>query len=191
MGFWYQKRKKIGGFNFNFSGSGVGVSHRICKGINVGVDSRGRTYISGGLFGFRYREYLDGMPEEIDPKKFFISQIPNKYKSTIYHKLALFLFWFFAIPFLICPLSVFMPDVENLKFTDYIIYGAILAFSAYRLFFSNRAKQRKLMQQVIYYAVNDDADNSVNALQEVINLEKNTNLQSKLKEIKAALLTAK
>ena len=58
MGFFI--RKSFGGkhLKFNLSKSGIGTSFGI-KGLRLGVDSKGRSYISGSKGMFRYREYLD------------------------------------------------------------------------------------------------------------------------------------
>ena len=195
MSIWFYKRKKIGGVNFNFSKNGIGTSIRLFKGLNIGVNAKGKTYISGGLFGFRYRNYLDDLEEEqtqeqVDSKKFFLNQIPNKYKSTFWHKLALFLFWFFAMMFFTALIGLFIPNIEKPDFLDYFIFTIIIVFSAYKLFFSDRAKQRRLMQQVIFSVVNDDAQNAIINIDNIMKLEKNPANNERLFNIKNALIKA-
>lgn len=58
MGFFI--RKSFGGehLKFNLSKTGIGTSFGI-KGLRFGVDSKGRSYLSGGKGMFRFREYLD------------------------------------------------------------------------------------------------------------------------------------
>lgn len=58
MGFYLRKSFKVGGLRFNLSNSGVGVSTGI-KGLRVGVDGKGRGYLSGGVGALRYRESLN------------------------------------------------------------------------------------------------------------------------------------
>ncbi|MBQ4496472.1 MAG: DUF4236 domain-containing protein [Spirochaetaceae bacterium] len=57
MSLSYRKSLKIGGVRINLSKSGIGFSTGI-KGFRVGVNSRGKTYISGGRNGFYFRENL-------------------------------------------------------------------------------------------------------------------------------------
>jgi hypothetical protein len=57
MGLNYRKSIKVGGMRLNVSKSGLGVSTGI-KGLRVGVNSQGRTYVSGGTNGFYYRKNL-------------------------------------------------------------------------------------------------------------------------------------
>lgn len=58
MGLTYSKSIRVGGFRFNLSGSGIGVSAGI-PGFRVGTGPRG-AYISMGKGGFRYRQSLSG-----------------------------------------------------------------------------------------------------------------------------------
>lgn len=57
MGFYFRKSKNFGLGRINLSSSGLGFSTGI-KGFRVGIDSKGRTYISGGKGAFRFREYI-------------------------------------------------------------------------------------------------------------------------------------
>jgi transcriptional regulator NrdR family protein len=57
MGFRLSKSIKMGGMRVNLSRSGIGMSTGI-KGLRVGVNSRGKTYVSGGRNGIYFRETL-------------------------------------------------------------------------------------------------------------------------------------
>lgn len=56
MGLTFAKSVKVGALRFNFSGSGIGVSAGI-PGLRIGIGPRG-AYISGGAYGFRYRQSI-------------------------------------------------------------------------------------------------------------------------------------
>lgn len=57
MGFHLRKSFKCGPLRFNLSNSGIGVSAGV-KGLRVGIDGKGRSYVGGGVGMLRYREYL-------------------------------------------------------------------------------------------------------------------------------------
>lgn len=57
MGISYRKSVKAGPFRLNFSKSGLGVSTGI-KGLRVGVNAKGQSYVGGGVAGFQYRQNL-------------------------------------------------------------------------------------------------------------------------------------
>ncbi len=57
MGFYLKKSIKCGPLRFNLSNSGIGISTGV-KGLRVGVDGKGRTYIGGGKGILRYRKQL-------------------------------------------------------------------------------------------------------------------------------------
>ncbi len=88
MGFHLRKSFKVGGLRFNLSNSGIGVSAGI-KGLRVGIDGRGRSYISGGKGMVRFRESLDKPATKAD-KNILItesseitqSEIPEELKSS-------------------------------------------------------------------------------------------------------------
>ncbi len=54
----YRKSLKAGPFRINLSKSGVGVSTGV-KGLRVGVNGKGKSYVSAGSKGVRYRKQLD------------------------------------------------------------------------------------------------------------------------------------
>lgn len=56
MGFHLRKSFKCGPSRFNLSNSGIGASVGV-KGLRMGIDSKGRKYIGGGVGMLRYREY--------------------------------------------------------------------------------------------------------------------------------------
>lgn len=55
MGFHLRKSFNFGGIRLNLSSSGIGFSTGI-KGLRVGIDGKGRSYISGGKGPVRYRK---------------------------------------------------------------------------------------------------------------------------------------
>ncbi|MCW7487035.1 DUF4236 domain-containing protein, partial [Leptospira bandrabouensis] len=57
MGISFRKSIKAGPLRLNFSKSGLGVSTGI-KGLRVGVNAKGRSYVGGGVAGFQYRQNL-------------------------------------------------------------------------------------------------------------------------------------
>ena len=50
MGIGFRKSMKIAGMRVNFSKSGIGVSTGM-KGLRVGVNSKGKSYISAATHG--------------------------------------------------------------------------------------------------------------------------------------------
>lgn len=78
MGFFIRKSYGKGPFKINLSKSGLGFSTGI-KGLRFGIDSKGRTYISGGKGMFRFREYLD---KNTTNQKTFEPDADNLYKRT-------------------------------------------------------------------------------------------------------------
>jgi len=65
MGFYIKKSIKFGPLRFNLSNSGIGVSTGV-KGLRAGVDSKGRTYVSGGKGILRYRKQLSPKKQDTD-----------------------------------------------------------------------------------------------------------------------------
>jgi len=57
MGFHLRKSFNLGGIRLNLSNSGIGFSTGI-KGLRVGIDGKGRSYIGGGKGPVRYRKYM-------------------------------------------------------------------------------------------------------------------------------------
>ncbi len=57
MGMSFRKSMKIGGMRVNLSKSGIGVSTGI-KGLRVGVNAKGKSYVSAGTHGMYYRKTL-------------------------------------------------------------------------------------------------------------------------------------
>jgi hypothetical protein len=57
VGIFFRKSVSLGPVRLNFSKSGVGVSAGV-KGLRVGVDSRGKTYATGGRYGLYFRQTL-------------------------------------------------------------------------------------------------------------------------------------
>ena len=74
MGFTFRKSVKIGPVRVNVSKSGVGVSGGV-KGFRVGVNAKGKTYVSVGAKGFRYQTQLGSAK----PKKKTSPQQPEQY----------------------------------------------------------------------------------------------------------------
>ncbi len=63
MGFYIRKTVKFGPLRFNLSNSGIGVSTGT-KGLRVGVDGKGRTYVGGGKGILRYRKQLANLKKD-------------------------------------------------------------------------------------------------------------------------------
>ncbi|MBR4823184.1 MAG: DUF4236 domain-containing protein [Spirochaetaceae bacterium] len=63
MGVSFRKSKNLGGLRFNVSKSGIGFSTGI-KGLRVGVNSKGQSYVSGGTHGLYYRENTNTSQKE-------------------------------------------------------------------------------------------------------------------------------
>lgn len=57
MGFHLRKSFKVGAFRFNLSNSGLGFSVGP-KGLRLGIDGKGRSYIAGGKGVLRYRQLI-------------------------------------------------------------------------------------------------------------------------------------
>lgn len=57
MGMSFRKSMKIGGMRVNLSKSGLGVSTGI-KGLRVGVNAKGKSYVSAGTHGMYYRKTI-------------------------------------------------------------------------------------------------------------------------------------
>jgi hypothetical protein len=57
MGLFVRKSVKVGPLRFNVSKRGLGVSAGV-KGLRVGIDSRGKTYIAGGRGGIYFRQNI-------------------------------------------------------------------------------------------------------------------------------------
>lgn len=57
MGMSFRKSMKIGGMRVNLSKSGIGVSTGI-KGLRVGVNAKGKSYVSAGTHGMYYRKTI-------------------------------------------------------------------------------------------------------------------------------------
>jgi hypothetical protein len=57
MRFGFRKSIRIGGLKLNLSKTGIGASAGI-KGLRLGINAKGKTYISGGKHGIYYRETL-------------------------------------------------------------------------------------------------------------------------------------
>jgi len=57
MAYGFRKSMKVGGMRVNFSKSGVGVSTGI-KGLRVGVNAKGKSYVSAGRNGLYYRKTI-------------------------------------------------------------------------------------------------------------------------------------
>lgn len=65
MSFFLRKSIKLGGIRLNISNSGIGFSTGV-KGCRIGIDGKGRGYISGGLGPLRYRENLGKISNNTD-----------------------------------------------------------------------------------------------------------------------------
>ena len=57
MGWTFRRSVNLGPVRLNFGKRGLGMSAGV-RGARIGVDSQQRPYVSGGRWGFYYREYL-------------------------------------------------------------------------------------------------------------------------------------
>lgn len=132
MGFYLRKSFKVGGLRFNLSNSGVGISTGI-KGLRVGIDGKGRSYVSGGMGAVRYREFLD-TPSS---KNSYVSSddIPKDLKSGEVAAIILVFgslgFTFFGLGFLGSLLTLTW-DVGLFFLVLTVICGTILFFGGIR-----------------------------------------------------------
>lgn len=112
MGWNYRKSVKIGGVRINFSKSGIGVSSGI-KGLRIGVNSKGRTYVSAGRNGMYY-------------KKTYGSKSRSDYRKVDEHTNAISFIITFIIFFII--IGCFFPKIFIIP-AVIAIYGILWAIT--------------------------------------------------------------
>lgn len=104
MGFHLRKSFNFGGIRINLSNSGVGFSTGI-KGLRVGVDGKGRSYVGGGIGPLRYREQLSSFSTQQEFNKLPYNEV---LRSTKIGCLFQFLLWFFIFPVFLFFCTVFI-----------------------------------------------------------------------------------
>lgn len=77
MGFHLRKSFKVGAFRFNLSNSGLGFSVGP-KGLRLGIDGKGRSYIGGGKGILRYRKQISSPKIEDE-----INKNDNSYNTML------------------------------------------------------------------------------------------------------------
>lgn len=82
MGFHLRKSFKCGPFRFNLSNSGLGISTGV-KGLRVGIDGKGRSYIGGGIGPIRYREYATEKNKDINYTDNSTNDIPQELTTNL------------------------------------------------------------------------------------------------------------
>lgn len=154
MGFHLRKSFNLGGIRLNLSNSGIGFSTGI-KGLRVGVDGKGQSYIGGGKGIVRYRKYLgkflnadrrNGKPE-MNNDMISIDDIPDTLQP--FPKwLKIILFITFGVPaellFLIYGIGcLFTPDLWILG----VIFLGFAYWIPYIIFFSKKVKMIEYANQ--------------------------------------------
>lgn len=203
MSLYFHKRKKIGGFNFNFSKNGIGTSIKLFKGVNIGVNAKGRTYMSGGLMGLRYRHYLDDNKENnnVEEKpKTLMDVIPKQYKNNGLITTLKVIFYLLTFELCCCIFLLIVPSAneyfvkemqaEPITFNFTIQLFVLIAIISYFIFFSKRAKQRRYMSNFITSMYKDDGNAALIELQNIIDLEKKEKLIKQMESIKDVLINA-
>lgn len=79
MGFNLRKSINIGGIRLNLSNSGIGFSTGV-KGLRVGVDGKGRSYVGGGKGILRFRKYVGN-----NGKEFIVDDNYFTYNRSLKH----------------------------------------------------------------------------------------------------------
>lgn len=162
MGFHLRKSYNLGGMRLNLSNSGVGFSSGV-KGLRVGIDGKGRSYIGGGKGMLRYRKYastsdFDGEENiTVEEESHYIMNADNIPKDLKYTspKLRIFLliFWgFVSALFLIeCP------------FAWLVAIGILI----YKYCFSSKIKIQELVHNALNLYNNGDLNGAVEVLKNV------------------------
>ncbi len=133
MGFYLRKSFKVGGLRFNLSNSGIGMSTGV-KGLRVGIDGKGRSYVSGGVGAIRYREFLDKGDKTV-PDKIKIDDIPEGLKSGAAPALIIVLSGLGLVFFSLCLLAMISAQIWEGSlgfFALVLICGVVLFFGGIR-----------------------------------------------------------
>ncbi len=178
MGFHLRKTFKTGLFNFNLSNSGIGTSFGI-KGLRVGVDGKGRTYIGGGKGILRYRKYLSG--KDIEENQTIYSMVYDYLPYMLKENTLVFInklfFWILA------PL-LFLGAIGNVlkePIMSLIILGIIYLF-ALPPYLSKQAKARKECVNALKELRNGNQTSAIECFKNAL-IYKNKYYQERLNKI--------
>lgn len=178
MGFHIRKTFKTGLFNFNLSNSGIGTSFGI-KGLRVGVDGKGRTYIGGGKGILRYRKYLSG--KNIEENQTIYSMVseylPYMLKENTLVLLNKILFWIIAPLLCLGAIGNILKD----PFMSLIIFCIVYLFSL-PPYLSRQAKARKECNKAMRELENGEQTKAIEYFKNAL-IYKNTYYQERLNKI--------
>lgn len=155
MGFHIRKSFKCGPLRFNLSNSGIGVSAGI-KGLRAGIDSRGRSYVSGGVGMLRYREYEKKQKtasNSTDIEYAFKSDAPEELQNglAMWVKIVLMVL-LLPVEFILLFFGFGIMFIDNIGIGGLILGSFFLlpAFAIpYNLFFSERVRMKQYHQTAI------------------------------------------
>lgn len=164
MGFHLRKSFKVGALRFNLSNSGFGFSVGP-KGLRLGIDGKGRSYIGGGKGILRYRKQISGVnKEKLEIDK---DSLPSELKYTLIN-------WMNVVSMILCaPLVLFMSimtlaalfapkfDLMILIFCLLILYLVLLPFK--KLI----NKKTKILKNALLQFQNEDYKNAIENFKEL------------------------
>lgn len=115
MSVFFRKSAKFGPIRLNFNKSGVGVSAGI-KGLRVGVNAKGKSYIAGGSNGIYFKQNLSSNQR--------LNQVTNQVQNTVSSTNIIptstnnynVLFFVFVVTSFLCFISIeliFIPTLEH------------------------------------------------------------------------------
>jgi hypothetical protein len=161
----FRKKIKVGGIHLNLSKSGLGISTGI-KGLHVGINSSGKTYLSGGAHGLYYRSNIGSTRSFINDSQtgiFHQKQVAeilnvdkNSNDGTTFWFIIGIIFFFFGFVFhlLFVPASVLIAA-----------------------FINKRIKRRRSIQHDKYIF------NTILKIKELVNDHRISSLKEKLQEV--------
>lgn len=162
MGFHLRKSFNLGPLRLNLSNSGIGFSTGI-KGFRVGVDSKGRSYVGGGVGMLRYREYEKKQKTDSDSTDIeyaFKSDAPEELQNglAMWIKIVI-MFLLLPIEFILLFYGFGIMFLDNVGIGGFIL-GSFFIWPAvaipYNLFFAKSVRMKQYHQMAI------DAYNSGN-----------------------------
>lgn len=165
MGFHLRKSFKIGAMRFNLSNSGIGFSTGI-KGLRVGIDGKGRSYIGGGKGALRFRQQISGAAnnDKITGMNIDKSELPDELKNVMVNGFDILLV-LFTIPLslLFCIMLLYFIFSAERSMAG-VIFS--LAFLIPILFSFKKFKSEKniLLKKVLANLKNNDFSNALNSL---------------------------
>ena len=158
MGFHLRKSFKCGPFRFNLSNSGIGVSAGV-KGLRVGIDGKGRSYVGGGVGMLRYRKYSSLNKSHFCSLDSSTDKFPEELKEKIPFGLRIFLFVLFlpiAAIFIFCGISLFFVEYSWAAAILGITFIFLAILIPYKLLFDKKIKFKKYIK----LACNDFEENN-------------------------------